>query len=75
MCYPGGYPGSRSEPLLLKDLADVVFDGALGDRGLLGWRARPIATPAALSTTKTSDVQRPRSKGPPGDAAVGRGNS
>jgi hypothetical protein len=30
---------------------------------------------SAHKSSKTSDVQRPRSKGPPGDAAVGRGNS
>ena len=37
MGYPSGYARSRREPLLLKDLGDVVFDGALGDGKLLGY--------------------------------------
>ena len=39
LCYPGSDSGSRREPKFLEDLADVVFNGALGDGELLGYLA------------------------------------
>src|SRR5215216_4479873 len=58
MRYPGSYPRSRREPLLLKNLTDVVFDGALGDRELFGDLAVVNPPPTRSATSSSRAVSR-----------------